>query len=67
MSEKSRIALGEKLKIAREKLKLTQAEVAKKAGWGANYYACVERGEKNPTFEKLEKICEVLGLELIIR
>ena len=37
--------LGDKLKRAREKAKMTQAEVAAKAGIHVNYYARIERGE----------------------
>lgn len=56
--------LGDKLKTAREKKNMTQAEVAKKAGLNANYYAIVERGEKNISFENLNKLFEVLGINI---
>ena len=61
--EKNRKKLGERLKNAREKLSLTQAEVATKAGLNANYYAVVERGEGNLSFEKLQRIMKVLGIK----
>jgi transcriptional regulator with XRE-family HTH domain len=61
--EKNRKKLGERLKNAREKLGLTQAEVATKAGLNANYYAVVERGEGNLSFEKLQRIMKVLGIK----
>ena len=63
--EKNRKKLGERLKNAREKLSLTQAEVATKAGLNANYYAVVERGEGNLSFEKLQRIMKVLGIKTL--
>jgi len=63
--EKNRKKLGERLKNAREKLGLTQAEVATKAGLNANYYAVVERGEGNLSFEKLQRIMKVLGIKTL--
>ncbi len=56
--------LGQKLKEAREKKKLTQEEVAQKAELNANYYASVERGEENISFKKLNKVLDVLNLKL---
>ncbi len=55
--------LGEKFKKAREKKKLTQAEVAKNADIHVNYYARVERGEENPSFEIIQGIMRVLGIK----
>lgn len=61
--EKIRKDLGNKLKKAREKEQLTQAEVAEKAGIHVNYYARVERGEENPTFEILHRVLNVLKIK----
>ena len=58
-----RKALGEKLKTAREKAKLTQVEVAKKAKMSANYYAKIERGIISTAPEKLYKIFKALNVE----
>lgn len=55
--------LGNKLRAAREKAGLTQSELAKKAGLNANYYAVVERGEGNLSYEKLERILKVLNIK----
>lgn len=53
-------------KEAREKKGLTQAEVAKKAGLkSTNYYAVIERGEVNTSYENIKKIAEVLGIKLL--
>ncbi len=57
--------LGEKLKKAREEEKLTQEEVSKKTGIHVNYYARIERGEINTSYEKLHKIAEVLKIKIL--
>lgn len=54
--------LGDKLRKARETARLTQAEVAKAADVNVNYYAQIERGEVNPSFEKLQSIMKVLKI-----
>lgn len=61
--EKIRKELGEKLRAVREKAGLTQAEVASKSGVHVNYYARIERGEENPSFEKLQGVMKALGLK----
>jgi transcriptional regulator with XRE-family HTH domain len=55
--------LGNKLREAREKAGLTQLELAKRADINANYYAVVERGEGNLSYEKLERILKVLNIK----
>ncbi|MEO8581223.1 MAG: helix-turn-helix transcriptional regulator [Patescibacteria group bacterium] len=55
--------LGTKLKAAREKAELTQAEVASASGVNVNYYARIERGEENPSYEKLTKIMKALEIK----
>lgn len=55
--------LGKKLRAAREKAGLTQTELAKKAEINANYYAVVERGEGNLSYEKLQRILKVLKIK----
>ncbi len=60
---KSRKELGEKLRRVREDLGLTQADVAEKADLHVNYYARIERGEENPSFEKLQGIMKVLKIK----
>lgn len=63
--KKALMKLGIRLKDAREKLGLTQEQVAMKAKISTNYYAVVERGEANLTALKLNRIVKVLkGVEL---
>ena len=54
--------LGNKLKTAREKEKLTQSEVADKTDMTVNYYAMIERGEVNVTYDKLRKLLKLLKM-----
>ena len=49
-----------RLKQIRLKQRLTQIEVAKKAGISTNYYARCERGEVKPSVYVLEKITKAL-------
>jgi len=55
--------LGNKLRESREKAGLTQLKLAKRAGINTNYYAVVERGEGNLSYEKLERILKVLNIK----
>jgi transcriptional regulator with XRE-family HTH domain len=52
--------LGTNLRKIREKNGLTQAQVAEKANIHVNFYARIERGEENPSYETLEKIAKAL-------
>ena len=62
----SKEEIGRKLKEAREKRKMTQAELAKKVEMNINYYAVIERGEVKTSPENLAKLCKALGIKLII-
>lgn len=62
--DQRRKELGRKLRQVRaQKANLTQQEVADAAGMHVNYYARIERGEENPSFEKLQSIMEVLHIK----
>ena len=66
MDEKAKKEFGERVKTAREKAGLTQSEVAGKANMTVNYYAMIERGEVNPSFEKIKAIAKVLKIKVTI-
>ena len=51
-------------KAARLRLKLTQYEVADKAGLEANAYARLERDERAPSFATAKKLAKVLNINL---
>ena len=57
-------AIGIKLRKARKKAKLTQAEVADKADINANYYSRIERGEEQAALDTLEKLSKILKVKL---
>ncbi len=54
--------LGNKLKKARLALNLTQAQVAEKSGVHVNFYARLERGEENVSYDNLDEIMKAVGL-----
>ena len=57
--------IGNKLKVYREYRKLSQEELAYKAGINEKYYGRIERNESCPTLEKLQKICEALQIDVV--
>lgn len=63
----SKQAIGHLLKERRDHLKITQSQVADLATISVNTLYKIERGQANPTLESLEKITDVLGLELSLK
>ena len=59
----SQKTFGKNIRIARNKIGLTQKQVADKARMHVNYYARIERGEENPSYEALEKIIKALEVK----
>lgn len=57
-------SLGEILRKIRLSVKMSQEEVALKAGITTAYYGLVERNQKNPTVGMLEKICGALNVNV---
>ena len=60
---KAREVIGLKIKQVREVKELTQSEVAEAAGINVNYFAMIERGEVNFTFDKLYRIIKALRVK----
>ncbi len=60
---KAREEIGRKIKQARVAKELTQSELATLAGINENYFAMIERGEVNFTFDKLFKIIKALKVK----
>lgn len=54
------LKFGNKLKAARQKLNLTQSQVAEKVGIHTNYYARIERDQVVPALETFVKLLQVL-------
>lgn len=61
MSKDFKAAIGAKLRAAREKLGMSQEDVAERAGVDRTYVSILECGQKSPTLDTLEKICAALG------
>jgi transcriptional regulator with XRE-family HTH domain len=61
MRKELRAAIGSVLRANRERLAISQEEVAERAGVDRTYVSILERGLKSPTVETLEKICAALG------
>ncbi len=55
------------IKERRENLKVTQENLAKLSGVGLRTLKQFESGKGNPTLQTLQKLTDVLGLELFLR
>lgn len=55
--------LGKNVKKAREKLGLTQEELAEKVGVHVSYISRIERGKVNPSYEILENLSKILKVK----
>jgi transcriptional regulator with XRE-family HTH domain len=52
--------IGKRIQELRKKQKLSQEQVAERAGINSNYVSRIERGMENPTLDMLLKISESL-------
>jgi transcriptional regulator with XRE-family HTH domain len=55
---------GEIIKARRKELKITQPHLAELAEISTNTLYKLERGQGNPSLEVLEKLAEVIGMEI---
>lgn len=55
---------SEQLKILRKKKGITSTALAKLAGISQSTVAQIERGRNEPSFQVLQKICDVLGISI---
>lgn len=58
------IKFGQKVRNCRLKLKLSQEELAARAGVHRTYIGMIERAEKNITLLNIEKIAKALKIKL---
>lgn len=58
------IKFGEKVRLERTRRKLSQEELASKAGVHRTYIGMIERAEKNITLENITKIARALNISL---
>lgn len=59
-----KVALGKKIRARRQKLGITQEELADRAGVHPTYLSAIERGERNPALENLYAIATALDVTL---
>ena len=59
--------LSKTIKERRSSLKISQADLAEMAGVSLATVKDIERGKGNPSILTLEKLLDVLGLELVFR
>lgn len=55
------MTIGDRIKEARTKSKLSQSKLAKMSGISQSAISAVELGSKSPTFDTLERIAKALG------
>jgi transcriptional regulator with XRE-family HTH domain len=58
--------IGKTIQERREKLSLTQEDLAEMTGISSRTLYAIENGRANPSLTTLQKILEVVGLELFI-
>jgi len=58
----NQIALGQRIKAAREKKNMTQEALAAAVNYSVEHMSVIERGVKTPKLEKLIDIANVLGV-----
>lgn len=56
------IAIGHRIKTAREQAHITQNELAKRVGVSTHYVSAMERGIKTPKLETFVAMAQVLGV-----
>lgn len=59
--------IGKMLKQRRKQLGVDQHTLAMLAQMSVNTIVAVERGTTDPSLSTINKLCDVLGLELIVR
>ena len=59
-------ALGQAIRAERQRLMLTQTQLAEFAGCGLTFVNQLERGKPSVRLEKLFEVLEVLGLSLTL-
>ncbi len=55
---------GKRLRYLRRDRDITQEQLAELIGRTVNFVGMLERGESSPTFETLEKLAEVLNVDV---
>lgn len=61
---KTLVVLGQRLALLRKQRRLTQEELADRAGVGVKYLSTVERGLSNPSYLFLSQLASAMSLSL---
>ncbi|SFN87246.1 helix-turn-helix domain-containing protein [Salegentibacter flavus] len=59
--------IGELIQQRRDHLRITQKQLADMADVGINTLYKIETGQANPTFKSLQKITDILGMEITLQ
>ncbi len=59
--------IGQLIQQRRDTMKVTQKQLAEMADIGINTLYKIETGQANPTLESLERITDVLGMEITLQ
>lgn len=65
MKSKIDIQFGLRIAELRRQLNISQEELAERCGVHRTYIGSIERGEKSPTLNTIEKFAKGLGVEII--
>ncbi|MEJ2367032.1 MAG: helix-turn-helix transcriptional regulator [Acidobacteriota bacterium] len=57
---------GERIRVVRESLGLSQAEVARRLGWSPPNFARIEKGRITPSLKSLEAIAQALDVRVSV-
>ena len=60
MAKDLKRTIGDVLRARRERLGMSQEEIADRAGVDRTYISILERGLKSPTLETFERVCGAL-------
>jgi transcriptional regulator with XRE-family HTH domain len=64
MPKRVLVKFGNRVRDERQKQKLSQEELAEKAGVHRTYIGMIERAEKNITLTNIERIAKALGIPI---
>lgn len=59
-----RVQFGKRVRYLREQLDLTQEGLAEKTHLSVDFIGMIERGERSPSFENIEKLAEALDVDV---
>ncbi len=59
--------IGQLIQQRRDTMRITQKQLADMADIGINTLYKIETGQANPTLESLQKITDVLGMEITVQ